>query len=135
MRHLENLWAQGKEPKVRFIEQDRTSDQNTMAFALYRQISEQLEDQSINDIRAECKLIVGVGLLRKSDEDFHAFYSMGLQHLTHHQKLAAMEFIPVSSLMSKAVFSEYLDEIIRKYSAAGLSLINPSEAKSYEGGK
>jgi len=117
----------GEKPRVKFVSSDRTTDQNSLSWALYRQISSQLDCSSVNDIRAECKLTVGVGLLRASDEGFNDFYAKGLKHLTYPQKLAAMTFIPVSSLMGKKVFSEYISEVIRKYSQQGLSLIKPGE--------
>ncbi len=126
-QHVSMLRLAGKPARVQFVEDDRTTDQNTMAFALYRQIAAQINDQSVNDIRGECKLVIGVGLLRASDEGFNQFYASGLKHLTYEQKLAAMAYVPITSLMGKKVFSEYLDEIIRKYSQRGISLTRPGE--------
>lgn len=120
-----------KKVVVSFVDAARSLDQNAMSFALYKQIASQLDDQSIIDIRSECKLTVGVLLLRNANPSFKAFYDKGLRHLTHEEKLDAMVFVPVTSLMSKKVFSEYLDEVIRKYSRQGLVLINPSEMENY----
>ena len=121
----------GKRPKAVLQDGKRSLDQNAMAFALYKQISQQLEDQSIREIRAECKLTVGVPILRASNAKFMAMYDKGLKQLDYEEKLAAMEFIPVTSLMGKKDFSSFLDEVVRVYSQQGISLINPSEAGSY----
>ena len=125
-QHVSMLRLAGKPPRVKFVD-NRSTDQNSMSFALYKQVGQQIDDQSINDIRAECKLTIGVGLLKASDEDFAAFYDSGLKHLTYEQKLAAMKYVPVTSLMGKKVFSDYLDEVIRVYSQRGISLTHPSE--------
>ena len=129
--HIGRLILAGKKPRVKFVEEDRSTDQNALSFALYKQIAGQLDDQSINDIRAECKLTVGVRLLRASDEGFNEFYCRGLIKLTYEEKIQAMEYVPVTSLMGKKVFSEYLDEVTRKYSQSGLSLLNPMEQQNY----
>ena len=118
----------GKPLRVKIVD-NRTLDQNGLSFALYGQIAAQIEDQSVNDIRAECKLTIGVGLLKAADEDFAAFYDLAMKKtLTYEQKLDAMEFVPVTSLMGKKVFSSYIDEVIRVYSQRGISLTHPSEA-------
>jgi len=125
--HVSMLRLASKPPRVQFVDVSRTLSQNDMSFALYKQIAAQVEDQSVNDIRAECKLTVGVGLLRMSDEKFQVFYDAGIKQLTYEQKLAAMEFVPVTSLMGKKVFSAYIEELIRKYSQQGISLTMPGE--------
>jgi len=124
--HVVKLQLEGKAPRIQFVEK-RTLNQNDMSFAIYKQVSVQISDQSVNDIRAECKLTIGVGLLRADDEQFMAFYDAGLKKMTYEQKLLAMVYVPVTSLMRPVVFSEYLDEMIRKYSQQGISLIRPRE--------
>ena len=126
-----NLVLAGKNPRAQFVGEKRSLDQNALSHSLYAQIAAQVDDQSVNDIRAECKLRIGVGLLRASDERFREFYDSGLKQLTYEQKLAAMAYVPVTSIMGKKVFSAYVDEVIRTHSQQGISLINPSEADSY----
>ena len=127
-QHVSMSRLAGQKLRVKFIDQDRTLDQNALSHALYAQIASQCDDQSINDIRAECKLVVGIGLLRASDDDFRAFYDSGLKQLTYEQKLDAMTFIPVTSLMGKKVFTQYLDDVIRRYTQRGISLTMPGGA-------
>lgn len=123
----------GKKVVVQFVDEDRTLDQNALSFALYKQIASQINDQSVNEVRAECKLTVGVRLLMAADEGFADFCNAALKKLNYEQRLASMEYVPVTSLMGKKVFSEYLDEVIRKYSQQGLSLINPAEVDGMGG--
>ena len=125
--HVSMLRLAGNPPTVQFVDENRTLSQNDMSFALYQQIAAQVEDQSINDIRAECKLRIGIGLIRENDDKFRRFYDSGLKKLTYEQKLEAMQFVPVTSLMGKRVFSKYIDEVIRTYSMQGISLTRPGE--------
>jgi len=125
--HVSQMRLAGKPPTVEFIGEDRSLSQNDLSHSIYSQIASQSDDNSVNDIRAECKLTIGVGLLRASDAKFRDFYDSGLKQLTYEQKLKAMAFVPVTSLMKKKVFSEYLDEVIRKYTMQGYSLTMPGE--------
>lgn len=128
MAHVSQMRLAGKPPTVEFVDAKRSLDQNAMAFALYKQIGGQCEDQSIVEIRRECKLLYGIPILRAEDEKFRAMYDKSIKYnLTHEEKLEAMEWFPVTRLMSKKQFTEYLDTIIREYSKQGYSLLHPSE--------
>ena len=120
----------GQKPQVEFVTEKRSLSQNDMSFALYKQIGAQAEDQSISDIRRECKLVHGIPILRRDDEQFRALYNKSILHnLSYEEKLLAMEWFPVTRMMNKTQFSEYLDTVIREYSKQGYSLIHPSEAE------
>jgi len=122
----------GKKPIFELVPEKRTLSQNDMAFALYTQIAEQAQDQSISDIRRECKLVHGIPILRRDDAEFAALYDKSIRGtLTYDEKLQAMEWFPVTSLMDKKQFTEYLDTILREYSSQGYALINPAEQESY----
>lgn len=132
IRHFNDLVTQmrlsGKPAVVELVAAKRSLDQNAMAFALYKQIGEQCQDQSIVEIRRECKLCHGIPILRAEDEKFRAMYDKSIKHtLSYEEKLEAMEWFPVTRLMSKTQFTEYLDTIIREYSKQGYSLLHPSE--------
>jgi len=121
----------GKKPLFELVPEKRTLSQNDMAFALYTQIAGQAQDQSISDIRRECKLVHGIPILRRDDAGFANLYDKSIRGtLTYEEKLQAMEWFPVTSLMDKPQFTEYLDTIIREYSKNGYSLINPYEQES-----
>lgn len=109
----------------------RSGKQNRLLYRWYADISRQLGDQTANEIRAECKLTLGVPILRHGDEAFRAFYDAGVRPLTYEAKLKAMEYIPVSSHMTTPQMTEYLNAIDRKYSPLGVMLTDP-EAMKYE---
>jgi hypothetical protein len=126
--HVSNLRLAGKPVRVQFVPEKRSLDQNAMIYALYKQIAEQLEDQSIQDIRRECKLRHGVPILRTGDPKFKAMYDKAIRgNLNYEEKLQAMDYLPVTRLMSKEQGTEFIDVVIREYSQQGLCLLSPSE--------
>ena len=127
--HVTMLRLAGKPPTVEFIKPRRSLDQNALSHALYTQIAGQLEDQTVQEVRAECKLRHGIPILRAGNDKFRAMYDKSMREtLDYEEKLAAMEFLPVTRLMDKAQFSEYLDTVIREYSKQGVSIVMPGEA-------
>jgi len=117
----------GKSSWVRFEDEKRTLDQNSMFYALYQQIAAQAGDQSVNDVRRECKLRHGVPILRAGNEQFKAMYDKAMLHsLNYEEKLQAMDILPVTRLMTKEQGTTYIETILREYSAQGYSLIHPS---------
>lgn len=117
----------GKRFIVRVMPAKRSLSQNDMSFALYKQIAEQREDESIEEVRLRCKLEHGVPILRRDDEEFRYVYDNSLKKLNYAQKLIAMKWTDVTSKFSKGQFSEYLDEVIRVHSMQGICLVHPSE--------
>ena len=69
----------------------------------------------------------GVPILRAGSEEFRAQYDKVIKPHDYETKLAIMEWLPVTSLMSKEQFSEYLDTVIREYSKQGISILMPGE--------
>jgi len=124
-----NALQSGKPFVVQVVREKRTLDQNAISHALYTQIAAQLEDQTVQEVRAECKLRFGIPLLRAGNPEFKAMYDKAIRAtLDYEEKLKAMEFLPVTRLMDKTQFSEYLDTVIREYSKQGVSIIMPGEA-------
>ena len=63
-------------------------------------------------------------ILRAGNEKFKALYDKSIRpYLTYEEKLLAMDILPVSSLMTKPQCSEYIDVMIRDYTALGYSVI------------
>lgn len=123
-----NALLSGKPFVVQVVGPKRSRDQNDLSHALYAQIAAQLEDQTVQEVRAECKLRFGIPILRAGNPDFKRMYDKAIKvTLDYEEKLAAMEFLPVTRLMDKAQFSEYLDTVIREYSKQGVSIIMPGE--------
>lgn len=125
-----NMVLAGKRPHAQFSGEKRSVDQNSMIYALYQQIAAQVEDQAIIDIRRECKLRYGVPILRAGNENFAAMYNKAfLRTLDYEEKLQAMDFLPVTSLMTKTQGTEFIDTVIREYTKQGYSLTHPDEAE------
>ena len=124
----DNALLAGKPFVVQVVQAKRTLDQNAISHAIYTQIASQLEDQTVQEVRAECKLRFGIPILRAGNPDFKAMYDKAIRAtLDYEEKLKAMEFLPVTRLMDKAQFSEYLDTVIREYSKQGVSILMPGE--------
>jgi hypothetical protein len=129
-KHIAHMRLSGKRPRVEFVTDKRTLSMNSKIYALYKQIAEQKQDESILDIKRHCKAYFGIPILLASDTAFAAMYEKGIMpHLTTEEKLAAMDILPVSSRMSVDMGCEYIDTIIREYSKEGISLMEPSEVE------
>lgn len=113
---------------IEIVPEKRSLDQNSMIYALYAEIAKQVEDQSVSDIRRECKLIHGVPILRAYDPKFKEIYDQSIRgHLDYEQKLKAMDYLPVTSLMNKKMAGEFITTVIRAYSQAGIYIQHPGE--------
>ncbi len=79
-----------------------------------------------HEMKAYCKLLIGVPILRV-DLDFNAFCTAALDGLTYEQKLDAMLYVPVTSLMKVAQFAEYLIAMDRQAAHKGIVLPQPED--------
>lgn len=94
----------------------RSDDQNAISHAWYEQIARELREDDALGVKAYCKLHFGVPILRADDADFRAFYDAAIRSsLTYEQKLEAMSFVPVTSLMSTDQLSRYLEAVQHHY--------------------
>jgi hypothetical protein len=113
---------------IRIESEKRSIDQNSMIYAVYSEIVKQVEDQTLTDIRRECKLLHGVVILRRDDADFRELYDTGvLRSLSYEQKLRAMDILPVTSRMNKKQATEYVENVIRHYASVGIFIQHPDE--------
>lgn len=125
--HIGQLRLAGKRPEVEIRPDGRTVDQNDMIHALYRQIASQSDDQGFIEVRRYCKLHYGVPMLRAASEVFRYVYDHAIKPLDYEFKLKAMDVLPVTSELGKRDAMEFIDTVIREYSARGFSLVHPSE--------
>lgn len=108
----------------------RTEYQNRTAFMWYKEIAEQLGDQSAEDVRKFCKLTLGVAILRHENEAFRIEYDKVVKPMSYENKLAIMGEpfnLPISSIMTVAQKTKYLDEIQRHFLQLGIVLTQPKE--------
>ncbi|WP_028955893.1 hypothetical protein [Sulfitobacter sp. 20_GPM-1509m] len=115
-------WVQGK---------DRTGQQNALAFKWYKEIAEQLGDREPHEVRADCKLHIGVKMMVTEDETFReAWHRLMLTQFTMEQKLQFMVEpleMPITRLMSTRQMTRYLEAIIARYAPMGVHLTIPED--------
>lgn len=107
---------------VNIVDARRRSDlQNRLQHAMYREIGKQLYGNDDHFAKCECKLTIGVKLLRDSSEDFKKVYDKNLRHLDHETKLEIISVIPVSSLLSMGAAHQYIEKIYDDYAQKGVN--------------
>jgi len=106
----------------------RSLDQNAISHAWYQQVARELREDDELGWKAYCKLHHGVPILRAEDADFREFYDGALKGLTYEQKLGAMKYLPVTSLMTKPQLSKYLEAVQADFRGKGVWLEFPERA-------
>ena len=104
----------------------RSLEQNALQHAWYEQIAQELREDDAAGWKSYCKLHHGVPILRAEDEQFREFYDNAMKRsLTYEQKLSAMRFVPVTSLMTKEQLTKYLDAVREDFRRKGVFLEYP----------
>jgi hypothetical protein len=105
---------------VSLIARPRSLSQNDLINAMYGDIAAHTEGEGIVDIRRRCKLHYGVPILRAHDAEFREIYDRVIKQHTYDDKLAMMDYLPVTSRMSKSQATEYIDTVQREYAEKGV---------------
>ena len=105
----------------------RAAGQNSLKDIWYREIEKQGREMSTRDARRLCKLTIGVPILRggKTPEcvKFRAFWDGAIKkRLTYEEKLEAMDYVPVTSLMKEDQMRDYLTTMQETFAAKGIKL-------------
>lgn len=106
--------------------EDRSTEQNRLAFKWYGEIARQ-RHMTPDEAHRRCKLRYGVPILCRDSEAFCGVYERVLAPLSDEAKLDAMHIVEVSRLFSVAQMLEYLDTIYREQSMGGIRLTDPGE--------
>ena len=98
----------------------RSDGQNKLQHAMYREIGKQLYGGDWRLAKRECKLTIGVPILRHESEQFKALYDKVIgtgksAKVDHATKLELMEVIDVSSALSVTGANEYIETIYSTY--------------------
>jgi len=110
----------------------RTTAQNKLQRLWMNEIAEQKGDMKPEEVRAYCKLTIGVPILRAQNEAFRDGYDRVVKPLSYEQKLALMKEpldMPITRLMTTAQKTEYLDGIVRHFAEQGIVLTMPDDLK------
>lgn len=134
---------QAREMLIRFIQskslpltvsiadgKHRSTKQNKTQRLWMNEIAAQLGDRTPEEVRGECKLTLGVPILRAENEVFRAQYDEVVRPLSYEQKMKIMMEpldLPVTRLFTTRQHHAYLEAIIRQYSAMGVLLTIPED--------
>lgn len=113
--------------KVKITTGKRSLNQNDLSHAWYEQLAIELREDDALGWKCYCKLHHGVPILRAEDAEFRATYDAALKGITYEQKLRVMRILPVTSLMTKAQLSAYLQAVQADFDARNVRLEFPLE--------
>jgi hypothetical protein len=106
----------------------RSLDQNAISHAWYEQLAREMKEDDALGWKSYCKLHHGVPILRAEDEEFRNFYDSSIKGMAYEMKLAAMKYLPVTSLMTKPQLSKYLEAVRDDFARRGVRLEFPEAA-------
>ncbi len=109
----------------------RSIPQNRLIYLAYERIGKTLYGNDEQHARRECKLTIGCRILLRDSEEFKASYDRVIRAFDYETKLAAMDLISVSSLMSIKQGKEYIDRIINGYTLKGVYFADLDGADEY----
>lgn len=110
----------------------RSTAQNRLQHMWMNEIAQQKGDMTPAEVRAYCKLTIGVPILRNQNEAFRAKYDEVVKPLPYQHKLAVMTEpldLPVTRIMTTKQTAEYLDGIIRHFGEQGIVLTIPEDLR------
>jgi len=126
---IREAWKAGDPMKVTVRQgKDRSLHQNALSHAWYEQVSRELPDDTAEGWKCFCKLHCGVPILRRDDEDFRAAYDASIKAMAYETKLKAMQILPVTSIMTTAQLTEYLEAVQELFQGKGVFLEFPLES-------
>ena len=110
---------------------DRTGAQNR-TIAMWYQDAAHETGEDFERVRAQCKVEVGIPILRRDDDEFRAWYDAALRPFPYDTKIEMFIRlqIPVTSIMTVKQATEYMDLVQRRFLSAGIPLRDP-EARKY----
>jgi hypothetical protein len=111
-------WVQGR---------DRTKDQNALQWLWASEAGGQL-GHTADEQQREWKLRFGVPILREDSADFRATYDRLIKPLSYSEKLEAMRFIDVTSIMKVRQMVRFLDAIWKECGELRVKLTDPDSS-------
>lgn len=99
---------------------DRSLDQNAMFFELYTHIADWFYGGDVELARAECKLDIGLPILRRDDPSLNDLCARSIDLLSREEQLKFIATMSVTSDMSRGQATECINRIMDSYSERGL---------------
>lgn len=111
---------------------DRSAEQNRLSQKWYAEIAEQT-GEGRDDVRARCKLEIGVPIMREASDKFRATYDRLIRPLDYADKLALIRDtdMPVTRLMNVGQMTEFMDAVFQKHAEFGIALTVPPDKYAY----
>lgn len=106
----------------------RSVEQNRLQRLWMNEISEQLGDQAPEEVRAYCKLTIGVPILRAESTQFAEAYDQHVKPLPYETKMEMMKEpldFPVTRIMTTDQKTRYLDGVWKHFTERGIVLTEP----------
>ena len=104
----------------------RSISQNALSHKWYSQASLELQEYTPEEVKCLCKLHCGLNILRGADDKYNDVCVKMIDPLPYEDKIKAMSFFPVTSLMKTDQLSAYLEHIQKNY-AGRVALEFPNE--------
>tara|TARA_R110000782_G_scaffold11741_4_gene35427 strand:+ start:2136 stop:2555 length:420 start_codon:yes stop_codon:yes gene_type:complete len=120
------LWVVGLTPPFTLTYRAgkiRTNDQNALIHRWFADIAKQTHS-AIDQVKRECKFYQGCPILMAADPAFCAFLKH-LKNLTLEEKIAAMDYVAVTSAMTTKQLSQMGDAMRAKYLPQGIHMTDP----------
>lgn len=111
---------------------DRSSEQNRLSHKWYKEIADQT-GEAVDEVRARCKLELGVPIMREVSDKFRATYDRLIRPLDYADKLALIRDtdMPVTRLMGVGDMSRYMDAVFERHASFGIELTIPEDKFAY----
>lgn len=111
---------------------DRSSEQNRLSQKWYTEIAEQT-GEARDEVRARCKLEIGVPIMREASDKFRATYDRLIRPLDYADKLALIRDtdMPVTRLMNVGQMTEFMDAVFQRHAEFGIALTVPPDRFAY----
>ena len=112
---------------------DRSAEQNRLSHKWYKEISEQT-GEAVEDVRARCKLEIGVPILREGSEAFRKTYDRLIRPLAYEDKHALIRDtdMPVTRLMNVTQMTEFMDQVFQRHAEFGIALTIPPDKYAFD---
>lgn len=109
---LRSEFARHKYLRVSYrIGKARSSKQNRHSHAWYSQLERELPENNAAGWKAFCKLHFAVPIMRAEEAEFREMYDKRIKPHSYETKLLLMEWMPVTSLMTKAQLKKYEEAV------------------------
>ena len=111
---------------------DRSAEQNRLSQKWYAEIAEQT-GEARDEVRARCKLEIGVPIMREASDKFRATYDRLIRPLDYADKLALIRDtdMPVTRLMNVGQMTEFMDAVFQRHAEFGIALTVPPDRFAY----